>query len=85
MAYIRWSDKSDVYSYHSIDGGYETMVLEQKGRCHGFYGLEFKDRTILGLKKRLLNLRQKGYRVPKIAITRINVDIKLQCGKDKRR
>lgn len=73
MSYARASDKSHVYCYHSILGGYVTHV---SGDAPSRYaGQSYNDKTDVRFHQRLCDLKKNGVKVPIEAINRIKREI----------
>lgn len=88
MSYCRFSSddgKSDVYVYHSVQGGYVTHVAGRRSTGKGaneyeninlpHAGAEFTDDGPALVKARLLELRELGYHIPQAAIDRLQREI----------
>lgn len=72
MSYCRRSDgDSDLYCFAS--GSYETHVARSVGLP--FDGQSFYDPDLQSFRKRLLHLREVGYRVPDHVFKRIDEEI----------
>jgi hypothetical protein len=61
MAYCRWGEDSDIYCYGDGAGLFHTYVRANTGPLAG---QAFYDSGLPVVRKRLLDLREAGYRFP---------------------